>query len=268
MRREDRGLVRVGLVRSAVASGLLLLVATLCLWRQPTEARVAAAQPEMPAPGIEMTTLATRRLDEVPPGRRWVLRRDHPLNGDAHAHAGGFIYAAQGSTYLVVEDAQGSLMQEGQAAWAPEGIGHLHTSGFRASSSGRAESAVNEDVWTILLERETEARRPGAAATSPPLRGLLPGVYEARLTAMTFQPGAETVSRLRTGPELAYTLDGFWELEYAGVPLPLGASQGYLADPGVPHRLRNIGSTPARLLSAQLVPAGQPAEVPAPQANN
>jgi mannose-6-phosphate isomerase-like protein (cupin superfamily) len=44
----------------------------------------------------------------------------------------------------------------------------------------------------------------------------------------------------------------------------LGAGQGYLADPGVPHRLRNIGGEPARLLSAQLVPAVQPAEKPAP----
>src|SRR5205823_6363537 len=134
----------------------------------------------------------------------WVLRRGHPLNEDAHAHAGGFSYAAQGSTYLVVEDSQGSLMQEGQAGWAPEGIGHLHTSGYRGSSSGRPAGAADEEIWTILLERETEARQPGAAATSPLLRGLVPGPYEARLVAMTFQPGAETGPRSRTGPELAY----------------------------------------------------------------
>jgi quercetin dioxygenase-like cupin family protein len=222
---------------------------------------VAQAAPQ--APGIEMTTLATRVLDEVPQDRRWVLRRNHPLNGDAHAHAGGFIYAAVGRTYLVVDDTQGSLMEEGRAAWAPGGIGHLHTSPFRASSTGWHEEAAKLEVWTILLEGENDSRRPGAAATSPPLRGLVPGPYEARLVAMTFQPGAATQMRRRTGPELAYTLDGTWELEYAGVPLSLGAGQGYLADPGVPHRLRNAGSEPARLLSAQLVPAGLPAEEPA-----
>jgi quercetin dioxygenase-like cupin family protein len=264
MRREDPGVIWAWLVRGGIAGAALLLVACAYLWGMWAGVRVATAQSAAPGAGIETTTLATRRLEEAPPGRRWVLRRGHPLNEDAHAHAGGFIYAAVGSSYLVVEDSQGVQMQEGQAAWAPEGIGHLHTSAYRASSSGRPDGPVKEEVWTTLLERETEARRPGAAATSPPLRGLVPGPYEARLSVMTFQPGAETGWRRRTGPELAYTLDGFWELEYFGVPFPLGASQGYLADPGISHRLRNIGSTPARVLSAQLVPAGQPAEVPVP----
>jgi quercetin dioxygenase-like cupin family protein len=247
-----------------VITQALLLAAMLLLVLLPSWSRPVAAQAAPPMPGIEMTTLATRLLDEAPPDRRWVLRRGHPLNGDAHAHAAGFVYAAVGRSYLVIDDAQGSLMEEGRAAWAPGGIGHLHTSPFRASNSGRSEDAANLEIWTILLERENDARRPGAAATSPPLRGLVPGAYEARLVAMTFQPGAATALRRRTGPELAYTLDGSWELEYAGVPLPLGADQGYLADPGVPHRLRNVGSAPARLLSAQLLPAGQPAEEPVP----
>jgi quercetin dioxygenase-like cupin family protein len=242
-------------------SGVLLLASP---WHWTTSGpwwpRVAAAQTLPEQPAIEITTLATRRLEEMPSDRRWVLRRGHPLNEDAHAHAGGFIYAASGPTYLVVEDSQGSLMQPGQAAWAPEGIGHLHTTAYRASNAARAEDEDGKEIWTILLERDTDARRPGAAAISPPLRGLVAGPYEARLVAMTFQPGATTPLRRRTGPELAYTLDGFWELEYDGVLFPLGTGQGYLADPGVPHRLRNIGSTAARLLSAQLVPDGQPPE--------
>ena len=246
-----------------ITVGVATLVALL-LVALPSWSRSIVAQAPSPEPGIEITTLATRSLEEAPRDRRWVLRRNHPLNGDAHAHADGFIYAAVGRSYLVVDDTQGSLMEEGRAAWAPGGIGHLHTSPFRASSSGRQAEAANLDVWTILLERENDARQPGAAATSPPLRGLLPGPYEARLIAMTFQPGAATALRRRTGPELAYTLDGAWELEYAGVPLTLGAGQGYLADPGVAHRLRNLGSGPARLLSAQLVPHGQPTEEPAP----
>jgi quercetin dioxygenase-like cupin family protein len=245
------------------AAGLVLLAGTLLLvlpWARPPR---VVAQGWPPAPGIEATTLATRVLDEVPSDRRWVLRRGHPLNEDAHGHAGGLVYAAAGRTFLVVDETQSTSMEEGRAAWTPEGIGHLHTSLFRASNSGRAD-ATSLEVWTILLERETDARRPGAAATSPPLRGLVPGPYEAQLVLTTFQPWAATVVRLRTGPELAYALDGSWELEYAGVPLTLGAGHGYLADPGVPHRLRNVGQEPARLLSAQLVPAGQPAETPAP----
>jgi mannose-6-phosphate isomerase-like protein (cupin superfamily) len=71
--------------------------------------------------------------------------------------------------------------------------------------------------------------------------------------------------RARTGPELAYPLDGRWELEYLGVRFPLDGGQAYLADPGAPHRLRNTGGGPARLLSAQLVPDGRPAEEPVPE---
>jgi quercetin dioxygenase-like cupin family protein len=213
-----------------------------------------------------MTTLATRRLEEAPPGRRWVLRRGHPINENAHAHAGGFIYAAAGATYLVVEDSQGSLMQEGQAAWAPEGIGHLHTTAFRATNGAQAADEADKEIWTILLERETEARQPGAAAVTPPLIGLTAGPYEARLVAMTFPPGATTARRARTGPELVYPLDGEWELDYAGVSFSLGGGQGYLADPGMPNRLRNTGNGPARLLSAQLVPEGRPAEAPVMEA--
>jgi quercetin dioxygenase-like cupin family protein len=226
----------------------------------PTVPPAASAQ----ATGIEEALLAKRAMEDVPPGRRWVLRRGHPVNEDAHGHAGGFVYAASGDSFLVVDETQSNSMREGQAIWAPEGIGHLHASTFRASNSARSAGSSSVDVWTILLERETEARRPGAAATSPLLLGLIPGRYEARLVATTFQPGAATALRRRSGPELAYTLDGFWELEYAGQTFPLGASQGYLADPGVTHRLRNIGSTPGRLLSALLVPAGRPAEEPVP----
>jgi quercetin dioxygenase-like cupin family protein len=261
-----RRVQRIALRATVLSAGLLLVGGLLSLAPShrpaalPAFLRTAAAQAPAGSSDIQVTVLATRRLDEVPPGRRWVLRRGHPLNENAHAHAGGFVYAAMGPTYLVVEDSPGGLMQEGHAAWAPEGIGHLHTTAFRASNAARAEDEAGKEIWTLLLERETEARRPGAAALSPPLQGLVAGPHEARLEAQTFQPGAATALRRRTGPELAYMLDGSWELEYDGVPLALAAGQGYLADPAVPHRLRNVGSEPARLLSAQLVPAGQPAE--------
>jgi len=255
---ERRG-ARYPLARLAAAAMLwaALLASTLLVWAGPSAARAQAA-------GIEETVLARRTLEDVPAGRRWVLRRGHPVNEDAHAHAGGFVYAATGDSFLVVEETQTFPLREGQAAWSPEGVGHLHTSSVRSSNSAQAVGGASLDIWTILLERQTEARRPGAAAVSPVLVGLMPGLYEARLVATTFQPGASTMLRRRTGPELAYTLDGFWELEYAGQTFPLGGSQGYLADPGVPHRLRNIGSGPARLLAAVLAPAGRPTEEPAP----
>ena len=225
---------RSGSTKFASAAAGLLLAVAVGTAGPPAGARVATAQQDPNVSGIEMATLATRRLDEVPPGRRWVLRRGHPLNEDAHAHAGGFIYAARGASYLVVEDSRGFQMREGEAAWAPQVIGHLHTTAFRSSNSGLAAAAAGNEIWTILLEEENDARKPGAS----------------------------TARRRRTGPELAYALDGAWELEYDGVPLALAAAQGYLADPDVPHRLRNVGSGPAHLLSAQLVPDGKPAEEP------
>ena len=246
MRRAPRAFI------CAIVTGLLLaMLASL-------PGMAAAQEP------ITQTVLATRRLDEAPKDRRWVLRRGHPLNENAHAHAGGFILAALGPTYLVIDDSAGHLMPEGEAAWAPEGIGHLHTTAFRASNGESAVDEAGKEVWTILLERETEARQPGALAISPPLQGLTDGPYDARLVLLTFQAGAATGMRRLTGPELAYVLDGTWALQYDGVELPLASGQAYLADPGVPHRLRNVGTTPGRLLSALLVPGGQPAETPVP----
>lgn len=266
-------LMQRGIIRSIVGIGASLMALGVWVWpAPPTSAgsvdsdawvRVAAAQPAAQASGIESVTLAMRFLDNAPMDLRWVLRRGHPLNGDAHAHAGGFIYAAAGNSYLVVVDSQGSLMQEGQAGWAPGGIGHVHTAPFRATSSKRSDDEEGLDIWTILLESDNEARRPGAAAISPPAHGLIPGPYETRLVVSTFPPGAATSLRQRTGPELAYTLSGAWELEYLGVPLALGANQGYFADPGMPHRLRNVGASSGRILSAQLAPAGQTWETPA-----
>src|SRR3954453_21673144 len=143
----------------AVVTGLVLasgmLAATPSQWAAAWSAgtRIAAAQqPAAPSPTpmtspIAMTTLATRHLEEAPPDRSWVLRRGHPINENAHAHAGGFIYAATGATYLVVEDSQGFQMQEGQGAWAPEGIGHLHTTAFRASNGARPVDEAGKAIW-------------------------------------------------------------------------------------------------------------------------
>jgi quercetin dioxygenase-like cupin family protein len=220
--------------------------------------------PALQPPGIEATVLASRPLVEVPVGRRRVLRSRHPLDDDADAHAGGFIYAAAGQSILVVVEAQGIVMNEGQAAWAPEDIAHLHRSQTRASTQAHGASAPGVEIWTILLERPNEARQPGALAMSPLLAGLQPGPYQARLVAEMYQPGASSAVRRRTGPELAYVLDGAWELLYDGVPFPLKGGDGYLADPLVTHQLRNVGASPARVLSAQLVPDGRPPEEPAP----
>lgn len=243
-------------------SALLLLLAVLT--DVGTDARLAWGQAPQGVADIEAAVLATRTLVEVPTGRRWVLRVRHPMDEDAGAHAGGFIYAADGQSTLVVEESQGIIMEQGRAAWAPEDIAHLHRSQIRSSGQTYGASAPGVEIWTILLERPAEARQPGARAMSPPLSGLQSGPYEARLMAETYQPGASTALRRRTGPELAYLLDGSWELTYDGVPFPLGAGDGYLADPQVPHRLRNVGTATARLLSAQLIPEGRPAEEPAP----
>jgi quercetin dioxygenase-like cupin family protein len=254
--------IRLAAAVGALSCSLLLLV-------RPGLAAPGAQAPSTQAsgiesPGIESRVLASRTLIEVPDGRRWAIRAHHPLDEDAHAHAGGFIYAAAGQSILVVQEAQGIIMQEGQAAWAPEDIAHLHRSQTRTSSQGYGVSAPGVEIWAIELERQSEARQPGALAMSPPLRGIMPGLYEARLVSETYQPGASSVRRQRTGPELAYLLNGSWELTYDGVTFPITGPDAYLADPGVPHQLRNVGAEAGRLLSTQLIPDGRPAEEPAP----
>ena len=252
-------------------AGLLVTLILMWLWADAAPASAASARQaaeyerqNLQQTGITSTLLASRVLIDVPPDRRWVLRAQHTLDQDAHAHAGGFIYAAAGQSILVVQEAQGIIMNEGQAAWAPEDIAHLHRSQARTSSQAYGTSAPGVEIWTVLLERPPDARAPGALAMSPPLRGIQPGPYEARLVAETYQPGASSALRRRTGPELAYPLDGTWELTYDGVSFPLSGGDGYLADPLVSHQLRNVGTGPGRLLSAQLVPEGQPAEEPVP----
>jgi quercetin dioxygenase-like cupin family protein len=242
------------------ARRLLIALLMLTLAGASDGGRLAWAQ----APGIESTVLAARWLYEIPAGRRWVLRGHHPLDEDADAHAEGFIYAAAGQSILVIVEAQGVIMNEGQAAWAPEDIAHLHRSQARVSSQAYGTSAPGVEIWSILLERPAEAKQPGALAMSPPLIGLQPGPHEARLVAETYQSGAASARRQRTGPELAYLLSGTWELTYDGVPFPLKAGDAYLADPRVTHQLRNVGTEAGRLLSAQLIPDGHPAEEPAP----
>ncbi len=235
---------------------VVLSLALLLIDGRPGE---VGAQPS----GIESTVLASRTLIEVPDGRRWAIRGHHPLDEDAHAHAGGFIYAAAGQSILVIQEAQGIIMNEGQAAWAPEDIAHLHRSQIRTSGQGYGQSSPGVEIWAIQLERPGEARQPNALALSPLLRGVQPGPYEARLVTETYQPMAATALRRRTGPELVYLLEGAWELTYDGVTFAISGPDGYLADPGVPHQLRNVGAEAARLLSAQLIPDGRPAEEPA-----
>src|SRR5689334_22445608 len=180
--------------RGGIHLAMLLSLALLLVGGGPAEVGAQAT-------GIESTVLASRVLIDVPADRRWAIRAHHPLDEDAHAHAGGFIYAAAGQSILVIQEAQGIIMNEGQAAWAPEDIAHLHRSQTRTSSQPYGQSAPGVEIWAIELERPNEARQPGALTLSPLLRGVQPGPYEARLVAETYQPGAATALRQRTGPE-------------------------------------------------------------------
>ena len=184
---------------------ILLPAVVVGLWG---DVRSASGQPlravaDRQVPAIETTVLATRLLVEVPGRALGASSAPSARRGRGRAPPAGFVYAAAGQSILVVVEAQGIVMSEGQAAWAPEDIAHLHRSQTRTSSQAYGASTPGVEIWTILLERPAEARQPGALAMSPLLTGLQPGPYEVRLVAETYRARrVDGASAARPGPSL------------------------------------------------------------------
>ena len=72
-----------------------------------------------------------------------------------------------------------------------------------------------------------------------------------------YEPGADTGSDLLThsGEEGGVIIDGELELTVAGKSWTLGKGDSYYFDSRLPHRFRNNGDVPARLISANTPPS-------------
>ena len=217
------------------------------------------------AEGVVTTVLAERSEEMLAPARHWVLRDEHPLDGDAHGHASGFLYQVEGDSVLAFEDGTGIALRAGEGTWMPWMVGHLHRrpAGLRggtdaAVASEAGAAAATPRLWAFLLETEPESRRPGARWIAPAFRGLGDGAYTARLARESFAPGTATPPRRHAGPELLYFQAGRWEVRDPAGRAVVEGERSILVDPRIPYALRNAGDGPASLLRLSLVPVGQP----------
>ena len=256
-----------GVLLGLVACSAILLLAT---------ALAIGAPVIMATEGVTTAVLAEHPVATLAGARRWVLREEHPLDGDAHGHASGFLYQVEAQSVLAFEDGTGVTLRPNEATWMPWGVGHLHrrptgtrggtegtpghrVNGMTPSGAGPRDGETGSHLWAFLLETEQESRRPGARWISPELRGLGDGAYTARLAYEAYAPGATTTPRRHAGPELLYFQAGRWEVGDPAGRANVEGERIILVDPRVPYALRNLGDGPASLLRLSLVPAGRPA---------
>lgn len=219
--------------------GLSLFVALACL--VVTESGPSGVQAQSVS-----NVLATQELPGVPAGRRWAVRQDHPASGGPHAHAGGFLYVAAGESTVRYADGREATLREGQATWVAEGEDHSH------------ESGPGGQLWTLALETVEDLEAAPPVFATAELRGFREGPHLARMVDQTYGPGESTPPHRHFGPEGVYFREGRWELNYLGALTVYSAGAGYVADPLIPHQLRNAGGESSRLFNLGLVPAGQP----------
>ena len=214
------------------------LAACLVAWTMASGPEAAAQVP------IASSLVATEELPGVANGARWVVRSDHPTRVE-HTHAGGFVFVASGSSVLRIEGDDIPL-QSGQGYWVPGGVPHTHT------------ADGNVKLWTFSLELQLDPQAGQPTFVSKELVGLAEGPALARLLSDEYQPGASTPPHRHYGPEVVFVREGTYELNYAGTPQSYSSNQGYMVEPLTPHRLRNSGSTPAKLFGMSLVPLERP----------
>jgi quercetin dioxygenase-like cupin family protein len=221
------------------AISILLVVVAIAM---ASHGRDAGAQ----AP-IETTVVLVSELAAIPHGVHWVVRSTLPVEGATLEHEGGFVMVASEFASVTGGDGVPRAITAGGAAWLQPGTNTL------VPASAQAE------VWTFVLQTTPQAGGLPPLFATRELVDFRDGPHLARLVAETFAPGGATPPHRHFGPEGVFLREGTWELTYAGVTTPYAGGGGYLADPLVPHQLRNVGTLPARLFNLSLVPAGQPA---------
>jgi len=101
-----------------------------------------------------------------------------------------------------------------------------------------------------ILTRAAERRRSGSAQVL--LESLGTGLEEQSLQPflVTMKPGADSGPQpiVHTGQEMVYCVQGAVEYEVAGQPYRLEAGDTLLFEARLPHRWRNLGSSPATFL--------------------
>lgn len=91
-----------------------------------------------------------------------------------------------------------------------------------------------------------------------------PAGYQIVAAHAELAPGATAGWHTHPGVEVGYMLEGETTLSMEGKELVLKAGASYRIDPGVPHDVRNSGTTPAKALAFWVVEKGKPLAFPIP----
>ena len=84
------------------------------------------------------------------------------------------------------------------------------------------------------------------------------------IALIEFTVGAAAPRHTHPGEELGFVIEGTFQLEVDGKPPQvLKAGETFIIPAGVVHTARNVGSTPARVVSSYFVEKGQPLASPA-----
>jgi quercetin dioxygenase-like cupin family protein len=91
----------------------------------------------------------------------------------------------------------------------------------------------------------------------------VPGRHGA-IALIEFAVGASAPRHTHPGEEMAYVIEGTVQLEIDGkAPQVFKAGDSFIIAPGVIHTARNVGTTPAKVVSSYFVEKGQPLAAPA-----
>ena len=84
------------------------------------------------------------------------------------------------------------------------------------------------------------------------------------IALIEFAVGASAPRHTHPGEELGFVIEGTFQLEIDGKPPQvLKAGETFIIPAGVIHTARNVGSTPAKVVSSYFVEKGQPLASPA-----
>jgi quercetin dioxygenase-like cupin family protein len=84
------------------------------------------------------------------------------------------------------------------------------------------------------------------------------------IALIEFAVGGAAARHTHPGEELGYVIEGTFQLEIDGkAPQVIKAGETFIIPAGVIHTGRNIGTTPAKLVSSYFIEKGQPLATPA-----
>jgi quercetin dioxygenase-like cupin family protein len=140
----------------------------------------------------------------------------------------------------------------------------------RSPSSSRAHARSRVASYAVIVAavvvfagtlgvRALHAQQPGFKRVELQKHDLGIAGHEAVLARGELSVGAATPKHTHPGEEVAYVLEGQVSFEAEGKPpLTLKAGDVFFVPAGQVHSAKNVGTTPAKILSTYIVEKGKP----------